>query len=62
MQNEADLLRLLEDSQRSEAKQTPYPRRVLGRGTMALLIMLRLYVICALPLVAYSFIHALAAK
>jgi hypothetical protein len=56
------LLSLLEESQRSDAKQKPYPRRALGRGTMALLIVLRLYVICAIPLVAYSFIHALAAK
>jgi hypothetical protein len=60
LEPDPELLRVLEDSQRSEAKQRPYPRRALGRGTMALLIILRLYVICALPLVAYSFIHALS--
>jgi hypothetical protein len=34
------------------------PRRKLGRGTLALLILLRIYVIFAIPMVAYAFIKA----
>jgi hypothetical protein len=37
----------------------PLPRARLSRTTMALLIALRLYVLLAIPLVAYAFIHAL---
>jgi len=35
------------------------PRRKLGRGTLALLILLRIYVLLAIPVVAYAFIRAL---
>jgi hypothetical protein len=34
------------------------PRRKLGRGTLALLILLRVYVALAVPMVAYAFIKA----
>jgi hypothetical protein len=34
------------------------PRRKLGRGTVALLILLRIYVALAVPMVAYAFIKA----
>jgi hypothetical protein len=34
------------------------PRRKLGRGTLALLILLRIYVALAVPMVAYAFIKA----
>lgn len=37
------------------------PRRKLGRGTLALLILLRIYVILAIPVVAYAFIRAWSA-
>ncbi len=36
-------------------------RRALGPGTRALLIVLRVYVFIAVPLVCYAFIHALRA-
>jgi hypothetical protein len=39
--------------------QNPLPRRQLGRGTLALLILLRVYVIVAIPIVGYAFVHAL---
>jgi hypothetical protein len=55
-----DLLRHLESTQLSSAKLRPYPRRTLGRGTKAVMILLRLYVILSLPIVAYAFLHALA--
>ena len=35
------------------------PRRALGRGTLALLVALRLYVMLAIPVVVYAFVHAL---
>jgi hypothetical protein len=35
------------------------PRRKLGRGTLALLILLRIYVGLAVPMVAYAFIKAI---
>ncbi len=37
---------------------TKLPRRKLGRGTLALLILLRIYVALAVPMVAYAFIRA----
>jgi hypothetical protein len=39
--------------------RAPLPRRQLGRFTLGLLIFLRVYVILAIPVVAYAFIHAL---
>jgi hypothetical protein len=39
----------------------PYPRRKLGRGTLALLVLLRVYVVIAIPIVGYAFVHALLA-
>jgi hypothetical protein len=37
----------------------PLPRRKLGPVILTLLILLRLYVIAAIPIVAYAFIRAL---
>ena len=37
------------------------PRRKLGRWTLTLLILLRIYVIAAIPIVAFAFIRALLA-
>ena len=39
--------------------RTPYPQRKLGPGPLALLWLLRLYVLIAVPLVVYAFIKAL---
>lgn len=55
------LMDALEPEQRSAAVQRPLPRRVLGRGALFLLIALRLYVLVAIPLVAYAFVRALLA-
>jgi hypothetical protein len=41
--------------------QPPLPRRKLGPVTLTLLILLRIYVIAAIPVVAYAFIRALLA-
>jgi len=53
------LIRALEPDQLTAATQRPLPRRTLGRGTLALLILLRIYVIIAIPIVGYAFVHAL---
>jgi hypothetical protein len=55
----ADLLSFLEAEQLSHVKQTVLPRRKLSKRIFFLLILLRLYVFLAIPLVAYAFIHAL---
>ncbi|MBW4023177.1 MAG: hypothetical protein HIU92_08540 [Proteobacteria bacterium] len=39
----------------------PLPRRKLSRGVLALLILLRIYVIAAIPIVGYAFVRALLA-
>jgi hypothetical protein len=50
----------LEPSQLSAMREAPLPRRHLGRGVMLLLVLLRAYVLAAIPVVAYAFIAALA--
>ena len=39
--------------------RAPLPRKKLSRGTRAVLILLRVYVLVAIPIVAYAFIRAL---
>jgi hypothetical protein len=39
----------------------PLPRRKLGPVILTLLVVLRIYVIAAIPVVAYAFIRALLA-
>jgi hypothetical protein len=53
------LIGALEPGQLTAATQRPLPRRTLGRGTLVLLILLRVYVIIAIPIVGYAFVHAL---
>jgi len=52
----------LPDHQMSGSALPPLPRRRLSRGVLALLILLRVYVITAIPVVAYAFIRALLAS
>jgi hypothetical protein len=59
MLNNIDLRQALEDTQLAAAKQMPLPRRVLSKGTILLLILLRVYVLLALPVVGYAFVHAI---
>ena len=51
----------LEPSQFVAATRHKLPRRRLGRGTLTSLILLRVYVFIAIPLVLYAFVHALLA-
>jgi hypothetical protein len=53
------LIGALEPDQLTAATRRPLPRRTLGRGTLALLILLRIYVVIAIPIVGYAFVHAL---
>jgi hypothetical protein len=59
VRHDPELLAALEPRQYASAKQTPFPRRKLGRGVLALLTLLRVYVLIAISVVAYAFIHAL---
>lgn len=52
-------LSALDPGQLTSATEIPLARRVLGRGTLALLVALRIYVALAVPLVGYAFVHAL---
>jgi hypothetical protein len=58
MQHDPALIGALEPGQLT-AERDRLPRRRLGRGTLTLLILLRVYVIIAIPIVAYAFIHAM---
>ena len=53
------VLGALEPGQFTAVSERPLPRRKLGRGALALLIALRVYVVIAIPIVAYAFIRAL---
>jgi len=52
-------LSALEPGQLSADTRKPLPRRKLSRGVVALLVLLRIYVLIAVPLVVYAFVHAL---
>jgi hypothetical protein len=56
--NESSLTSVLEPGQLTSETQRPLPRRRLGRRIVALLVLLRVYVIVAIPVVCYAFIHA----
>ncbi len=59
MIDNSDLLDALEPSQRAAATSLPLPRKKLGRGTHMMLMLMRVYVFMAIPLVIYAFFHAL---
>lgn len=62
MQYDPELIAALEANQLTAAAERPLPRRKLGGGTLALLILLRVYVVIAIPIVGYAFVHALLAS
>jgi hypothetical protein len=61
LQYDPTLISALEPDQLAAATIRPLPRRNLGRGALALLILLRVYIVIAIPIVAYAFVHALLA-
>lgn len=50
----------LEWEQMSINTSAPLPRKVLNRGTVIVLSILRVYVIVAVPVVVFAFVRALA--
>ncbi|MDA8251925.1 MAG: hypothetical protein M0Z28_22555 [Rhodospirillales bacterium] len=50
---------LLEPTQLTAATERKLPRRRLGHGATALLVLLRIYVLIAVPIVGYAFVRAL---
>jgi hypothetical protein len=61
LQYDPTLISALEPDQLAAATMRPFPRRNLSRGILALLILLRVYIVIAIPIVAYAFVHALLA-
>jgi len=59
---DSGLIGALEPGQLTASKERPLPRRELGRGVLTLLILLRVYVVLAIPLVVYAFVQALNPK
>ena len=59
MTHDPKFIASLEPGQLSAARAALLPRRRLSREVTVLLILLRLYVLAAIPVVAYAFIHAL---
>jgi hypothetical protein len=53
------LIGALEPSQLTAATEQPFARRKLGWGILTVLMLLRAYVLVAVPVVCYAFIHAL---
>lgn len=49
----------LEPDQRILRVRQPLPRRKLGPGITVLLWLLRVYVLIAVPIVIYAFVHAM---
>ena len=54
-----ELIRALDAKQLTAITRRPLPRRRLGRGELGLLLLLRVYVIVAIPIVGYAFVQAL---
>jgi hypothetical protein len=59
MSYDPTLIDALEPGQLTAATDVPLPRRRLGRATTILLIALRIYILIAVPIVGYAFVHAL---
>jgi hypothetical protein len=59
LQYDPTLISALEPDQLAAATMRPLPRRNLSQGALALLILLRVYIVIAIPIVVYAFVHAL---
>jgi len=59
MQSDQELIDALEPEQLAAAAMRPYPRRKLSAGVVALLVGLRIFILLAIPVVIYAFVHAL---
>jgi hypothetical protein len=61
MATDPALISALEPDQLVAAMSRPLPRRKLTKGVLALLVGLRVFIIIAIPIVIYAFVHALLA-
>lgn len=59
LRGHTSVLDSLEPSQLTRYAERPLPRKRLRRGTLVLLVVLRIYVLIAIPIVAYAFVRAL---
>ncbi len=59
MAYDPELISALEPDQLVAATMRPYPCRKLTQGVLALLVALRVFVVIAIPIVIYAFVHAL---
>jgi hypothetical protein len=59
MSEQRELFEALDPDQRQSALQTPLPRRHLGPNILALLWILRVYVVLAVGVVVYAFVKSL---
>jgi hypothetical protein len=59
MATDPALISALEPDQLVAATSRPLPRRKLTKGVLALLVGLRVFIIIAIPIVIYAFVHAL---
>ena len=59
MADDPKLISALEPGQLSAAAGQPLPRRRLGWVILTVLMLLRVYVVIAVPIVGYAFIRAL---
>ena len=62
MIHDQELASALEPGQLTAATERKLLRRKLGRGVLSLLILLRVYVVLAIPIVGYAFVHAMLAR
>ncbi len=59
MATDPALISALEPDQLVAATSRPLPRRKLTAGVVALLVVLRVFIFIAIPIVIYAFVHAL---
>jgi hypothetical protein len=59
MREPRELIHVLEPDQLTRATMRPLPRRKLGKATWGMLVLLRVYVALAIPVIGYTFVHAL---
>lgn len=59
MATDPALISALDPDQLVTATSQPLPRRKLTPGVLALLVAMRAFIVVAIPIVIYAFVHAL---
>jgi hypothetical protein len=60
MTHEPNVISVLEPSQLTAATERALPRRKLSWGILILLALLRAYILIAIAIVCFAFVHAIA--